>query len=647
MQDLNQLSPAELIETSLDGFLQVTLEGEILAVNESYCRMIGYSREELLGQSLSLVEAREDPADTRARIEKIRREGSDRFFTYHRRKEGSLIPLEVVIRLHSGSPPSLVTFVHDLSELRKREGELKKATDEAARAEGVQRQFLAHMSHEIRTPMNSILGYSEILQARLDPGGGEVIFAERIRESGRVLWDMMEDLFGLTAEIFASGEGSSAGIPNPLPLEKSFRSLVNFYGNEARKKGLSFAVSIDPGVPSELCVEERLLRQVLLNLLGNAVKYTDQGGISLGLSARPGEGEQSGFDAMNLTISIKDTGVGFPEEGNPGDPAEGAAVKRGTGLGLSVVRRLIDVMGGALDIQSRPGGGTEAAVFLPGVLAPSGVIGLRDKLGNLPGLNGIPLEHNFPLGAPSGALPRAKDLEAGVLVVDDDISNRLLLKTLLEHQNLRVLLAEDGQEAVERVRHYRESLQMVFMDLRMPLLDGDKALGLLKEELGDSLPPVVALTGSAERAEELNLFDAVLSKPFDQDKLGGILKEFLPPAAAEKASEEDSGRKTTPLAELARDFTHLAEDQPEGCRSLREILMPLLRHTSHAISMEEAGVIADSVADYGERYDLPGLTRFGKLLKRRISLFDIAALESLFDGMLLLMGEDATDPAKD
>ncbi len=376
----------------------------------------------------------------------------------------------------------------------------REAAEEASRAKS---RFLANMSHEIRTPLNGILGMAELLQDVINDDHAQEMVGI-IQESGELLLSILNDLLDL-AKIEA-GKLSLESIPfNPAEL---VARLEPIYGLRAQGKGVSFAVEIASGCAVPRRGDPTRVLQVLHNLIGNAIKFTDQGEVRVRLK---------GGSTGPVVIEVRDSGCGMSADQAarvmaPFEQAESGTTRRfgGTGLGLAITGDLVAMMGGRLKIESVPGRGTTVRVDLPLPLADGGAKAV-------------------PVPARPREAPLVQDWRA--LVADDNATNRLILKSLLSSLGVRHELAENGAEAVDLWRKGRHDL--LLLDVSMPVLDGPSALREIRRlaaEAGLPPPPAVAITANVMEHQVREYreagFDAHLPKPMKRADLYAMLERL-------------------------------------------------------------------------------------------------------------------------
>jgi signal transduction histidine kinase/ligand-binding sensor domain-containing protein/DNA-binding response OmpR family regulator len=384
--------------------------------------------------------------------------------------------------------------------LRLRESEQRalQAKDAALQASRAKSTFLANMSHELRTPLNAVIGFAQVLERRDALRGEDKESLRIIHRSGEHLLSLINDVLSLS-KIEA---GALALTVKPFDLKGFLESVRSIIKARADAKGLELRFEAGQNLPRAVAGDEGKLRQVLINLLGNAVKFTDKGVVSLRVSARE----------ERIRFVVQDTGAGIAEAEIPklftafAQTESGVRSREGSGLGLAISRQIVQLMGGEIEVRSRPGEGSEFAfeVLLPKTEeAPSG--DERRVIGLLPGQGPI-----------------------RVLVVDDTEENRLLLKQLLTSTGFEVREASNGEQAVERFDEWRPAV--IFMDVRMPVMDGLEATRRIRdiEYRGGRMRSVIlALTAGAfehEREEMLHGgADDYVAKPF---RVGAIFEKI-------------------------------------------------------------------------------------------------------------------------
>jgi len=386
---------------------------------------------------------------------------------------------------------AVLTF-RDITSNRKIEDALREAADRAHEADRAKSEFLANMSHEVRTPINGVLGLAQLLQElELEPTARK--YVDGIASSGAILLKVIGDVLDLSKI-----EARKMPInPRPTRLQPLIEELMNLFSGRASEVAVDLSANIGVDVPDVVIVDDTSLRQVLANLIGNAIKFTREG--SVGISV--------GLDQGRLRFEVTDTGIGVPSDlieaifepfQRAGSEADGID---GTGLGLTISRRLVELMGGQLGVASKQGEGSTFTFTLPfeeGTITP---------------------QHESPV------LVQAEVRFDGlrVLLVEDNSVNVLVSEGMLAQLGCIVSHAEDGQLAVDQYREMR--FDLVLMDVRMPVMDGLAATRAIREiEAGtDRHVPIIALTAGALSQEREACFesgmDDYLVKPFSKSAL--------------------------------------------------------------------------------------------------------------------------------
>jgi signal transduction histidine kinase/ActR/RegA family two-component response regulator len=400
---------------------------------------------------------------------------------------------------------------HELARHRDHLEELvaertRQLSEEKVRAEvasHAKSEFLARMSHELRTPLNAVLGYAQLLKMDGTLDARQAAGVETIRTSGEHLLALIVDILDL-ARIEA---GKSELTPAPLALTPFLRGIADIVRVRADEKRLGFTLEVAPTLPPAVLADEKRLRQVLLNLLGNAVKFTERGSVTLAVQASPQPGAR-----VRLRFEVRDTGMGIAPEHlerifEPFEQA-GDAHRRfgGTGLGLAISRQLVRLMGGEIDVHSEPGRGS---VFGFAIDVPT--VACADAPQTTP----------LPAGY-DGARRR-------VLVVDDVPGNRAMLVALLAPLGFEVLQAADGAQALDAVR--MQAPDLVLLDIQMPVLDGLEVLRRLRAQPAWQTLPVVAVSANVSADEKERCLhagaDAFVAKPIDHRALIALIGQAL------------------------------------------------------------------------------------------------------------------------
>jgi len=468
------------------------------------------------------------------------------------------------------------------------EQQLRARVVESQRESRQKSNFLANMSHEIRTPMNAILGFSQLLLERVGDSVSRR-YVEAITVSGRSLLALIDDVLDLSK--IEAGKLEIRAVPTSL--REIADGVVAVFSQHAANKRLALTAEIDPSVPVSVLVDAARLRQMLFNLVGNAIKYTDRGGVVLRVHSHVNAQDPQ---LLGCVFEVQDSGIGIaPEEMahifEPFTQAEaGRALPReGTGLGLAITRQLAESMGGSLEVESTLGQGSVFRILLPRVAAS-----IQPPL---------PPEQ----GGVSGELPPTT-----VLVVDDVELNRDLVAAMFEGSGHRVLRARNGAEALALAHSQRP--RVILMDILMPGMDGIETLQRLRADPALGGIHVIAVTASTLRGEQTRLrelFDGYVAKPFTRDSLfaefGRVLRGL--PAPQEQVA---------PLAEAQR-------------RRLQRLLLrdwPAVRAAPAMRDVKNFAQAIDELALAAQRDELRG---YARELNDAAFAFDALRVETLLE----------------
>jgi signal transduction histidine kinase/CheY-like chemotaxis protein len=388
--------------------------------------------------------------------------------------------------------------------------ELSLAREAAETASAAKSAFLANMSHEIRTPMNAILGFTQLLAADTNVSPAQAEKLTVIQRSGEHLLSVIDDVL----EMSKIESGRLGVLLHPFALREVLTDVERMFRLAADSKGLTLVMETAEDVPAYVLGDQAKVRQVLINLVGNALKFTARGAVRVQVGARPLDEQR-----VSLRFAVSDTGPGIADDAKSalfqpfvqlGQPAQRLG---GTGLGLAICKRLVELLGGTIQLESRLGQGSVFVFELPMERASE----LRLATPS------IRVEALAARGAAAGAAP------CSILIVDDHDLNRQVLVELLAPFGFCVFQAEDGSAAVRAFAQHKPNI--VLMDLRMPVMDGYEAMRRIRESEGGENTRIVAVTASAFDDDLFDIrisgADEVLRKPFRRDALLAIIESQL------------------------------------------------------------------------------------------------------------------------
>lgn len=508
-----------IFENAAVGMCLVELSGNLLKVNASLGEMLGYSAAEFLQLNAKDITHPDDLNLDASDLQKLQL-GTISNYDIEKRlihKNKSIIWAWLSVSLMRNAedqPLYLIWQIQNLTQRKEMEDDLKKAKIAADDANRAKSEFLANMSHEIRTPLNAILGFSELLQSLVN----EEKFGSYLRgiiSSGKNLQRLIEDILDLSKIEAGKLELNYENV-NLVNLMNEIR---NMFSKSAEEKGLSLIFELDESGPSVIVFDEFRLQQILVNLIGNAIKFTEAGTVKVQMLNSPSQSAQFASEyahVFDLTLIVEDTGIGI----NPSQQTEifkafrqsaGQNVREygGTGLGLTITQRLTELLGGTIKISSQLGKGSQFSLHFPQVV---GVELFNQAIA--PGEETLDLNCFPPLN---------------ILVVDDVLSNRILIQGYFDNTIHHVWLAEDGTQALEMVE--ASCPDLIFLDLRMPNLDGEEVAKMLKSNPDTQGIPIIFLSAAIfeiQKKHMSSLCNGFLSKPVSRHELIMTMNKIFP-----------------------------------------------------------------------------------------------------------------------
>ncbi|SMH54289.1 response regulator [Azospirillum agricola] len=533
-----------IFDTVVDGIITIDERGVILRWSPAATRMFGYSAEETVGSNVSMLMPEPHHSAHDGYLRHFRDTGEAKIIgigreTVGRRKNGEVFPLELSIsQVQLGDERLFTGIVRDVTERKRVQQELEEAVRGADAANRAKSAFIANVSHEVRTPLNAIIGMAHILM-RAGMERAQHDQATKILNAGRSLLSIINDILDFSK--VEAGQLTIEAIE--LELERVLQDVADMVVEKAAAKGLELVVDIGADVPLRLVGDPLRLGQILLNYVNNAIKFTESGEIKVTVRRDGGAGgDEPSEGRVRLRFAVSDTGIGLSEEARgrlfqPFQQADASTTRRfgGTGLGLVISKRLAEMMGGSVGVESRPG---EGSVFW----------------------------FTASLGVAAGASDRQAAAPAGLrgrraLVIEDNDSTRTVICDMLRSMTFEVEGAEGGSEAVEATRAALAAgkpFDIVFADWRMPGMDGIDAVRAIRalhaQDPASAVDPAFVLVtayGGAEimhRAARASV-DEILVKPVNPSvlldaasrALGIVGAEIVPSDAPDAATGERLG----------------------------------------------------------------------------------------------------------
>ncbi|OIQ27577.1 MAG: hypothetical protein BM564_12455 [Bacteroidetes bacterium MedPE-SWsnd-G2] len=519
---------------------------------------------------------------------------------YYNKEQEVIDALLSTNKINFNGEDALLSWVVDISELKAIEKDLKDAKEQADQANQSKSSFLANMSHEIRTPMNAVLGFSELLE-KLVQSDIEKSYVSSIKSSGKSLLWLINDILD-----FSKIEAGKIELDlTYFNLEILLEEMRSIFSLKVQDKGLKLNIEIDEHTPKFVKTDEIRLRQILINLINNAVKFTEEGEIKIKV-----DGLKPKDEHIDLRISVQDTGIGISDSFKKNlfhtfTQQDGEITKKfgGTGLGLAISKNLAELMNGDLLVESEEGIGSTFSLVLKNIEFTNE--GIYKESETQTDLGHITFD------------------QATILIVDDVIDNRKYIKGALSHYNFILLEAENGIEALDIMA--KTTINLVITDLRMPKMDGFTFIKTIKENKKFSDIPIIGTSASVmefniEKAKRYK-FDEFLTKPVKVQELVSCMAKFLPSnitSNSEDIIESNSNSKITLTKTQKTSFLNELDNLVSDNNKLKE-------HQA----MDDFHAFSDRLLKVGTTYNVQGLIDYSKSLQTSIDSFDIENLLKL------------------
>ncbi len=513
-----------------------------------------------------------------------------------------------------------IKLLKEIDERTKTQTALEKAKQEAEKANKAKSEFLANMSHEIRTPMNAVLGFADLIGHSIK-NSNLAGYVDAIKKSGKNLLTLINDILDLS-KIEA---GKIAIELRPVNLLAILDDLKHIFSLKIETKKLSLITEIDDELPKYILFDEVRLRQILFNLIGNAVKFTEKGFIKVQIQKINKKNQK---EKVDLKIIIEDSGIGIPEDAqeiifNAFFQHEKHNTKKygGTGLGLSITKRLVEIMNGSIKLKSEVNKGSTFVIEFSNI--------------------------NIADPTSINAYPRQKSLEEvdfqnrSILIVDDNELNRNLIKEFLTKTGITIFEAKDGQEAIKK--SIDQQPDIILMDLKMPIIDGYEAFSQIRKNKFLKSTPVIAATASAMKEEIQRIiacgFDDYIMKPFQVNELLSKIHEHL----------SLDNHKTQPLKQPGIHSSNqklnteeISENQTLKRSVFEEFRLeyfPKWEAIKERNIIDEIHGFGEVIWTFGKKHKLNKITEYGENIVLHTNNFDIEKIETYLNSFPNLINE--------
>jgi PAS domain S-box-containing protein len=582
------------------------ITGEVI-INDRWANMLGYERVEIephISAWNNMLHT-EDRSQVEASLDEHLRGGTPFYRSEYRlrAKDGSwkwILDTGKVIERDTGGNAIRAVGTHiDISAQKEYEEKLLKAIEKAEQANQAKSEFLANMSHEIRTPMNAILGFSEALFHKIKDERHQKML-KSILASGNLLLSLINDILDMS-KIEA---GKLEFDLQPINIQNIANEIVQIFSEKATKKGISLDTSIVSSMPGFLRLDEVRIRQILLNLVSNAIKFTEKGYIQIRIRF-----DSYTANSGKLILEVKDTGIGIPEsqqeiifEAFRQQSGQSNRKYGGTGLGLAITKRLVEKMNGHIELESLQDKGSIFTVVIDNV-----------KVETSHRLTEEPVSENEK---------KVVFNTATIMIVDDVKINIKAIENLIDSSNITFIEADNGEMALEILNHHLPDI--ILMDLRMPVMDGFEVSHIIRNQQYTKHIPIIAYTASVFEQKLTNNdfdFDGILFKPVSRKNLEEELKKYLSFRVIAKIKSGYHKKETLLPKQI--------ESLPEIIDILEKQLLPLWEPIKNKLLIFRIEEFITALTQKTSDFDIPQINEYISSLRSSIDLIDLESIENL------------------
>lgn len=591
------------VDQNPDAAFWMTDDARFFYVNDTACKRLGYTEEELLQMTVYDIDPEFSPEVWDQHWQSIKELKSTTMVSVHRAKDGTEYPVELTVNfIEFDGKQYNCAFARDITERKENEEILRKAKEKAEESNRIKSEFISNISHEIRTPLNSIIGFSDILSSHLSDLRLKE-YANSIKTAGDSLLMLINDILDLS-KIEAGRIEISL---EPVDIRGIISEVSQIFAVKVSQKDLDFVLDVHESIPESMMLDKIRVRQVLFNLIGNAVKFSKKGFIRLVVNPLSECPEVE--DRICLEIIVEDSGIGIDEKYHESifDPFVQLDYKdtygaEGTGLGLSITRRLLEMMGGEISLKSTPNHGSSFLVRL----------------------KNIQIADTYEVDHQTKEYSESLFYGKHILLVDDSDINRRFVKANLEEAGIVVSEADNGKTGIEKAATLKPDL--ILMDIMMPIMNGYEAVDKLRADPALSRVPIIALTALAMKEDIERIsdsgFDAYLIKPFHMEDLFHIMELHLVNFHDKKAYVGWEGDETKGKTEKKYIRAIAA-----ALELIEEKYMPLWHQANDLKEFKSIRAFAEGIHSTGKEYGIRLLMDYGDKMVVLCDNYDIERID--------------------